>query len=109
MPDAAASGAAGSSATTNTSYGADIYPVLLDGCESCHSPTGAASDTGLLLTGSASDDYPSTFDLIDVGSPEASRLVVKMEGRGHGGGAIYTPASPEHALVLRWIGEGAAP
>ena len=40
-------------------------------------------------------------------SPQAAH--VKMEGRGHTGGAIYTRASPERAQVLRWIGEGAAP
>jgi hypothetical protein len=105
-PDAAAGTSGGGS---GSSYGVDIGPLLLDGCAVCHSPTGAASSTGFLLTGNTPDDYQSTLSFIDVGAPDRSRLIVKMEGRGHTGGAIYTRASPEHAQVLRWIGEGAAP
>lgn len=92
-----------------TSYAADIQALLQGGCASCHSSTGAAAGTALLFTGSVSEDYLSALNLVDVGSPDASRLVVKMEGRGHSGGAIYTRASPQYARVLRWIGEGAAP
>jgi hypothetical protein len=103
----AAAGATGGSA--GMSYGVDIHPLLLDGCGECHSPTGAASSTGFVLTGDVSDDYPPTLELVEVGAPEQSRLVVKMEGRGHTGGAIYTRAAPERAQVLRWIGEGAVP
>jgi hypothetical protein len=106
LPDAMGNG---SDAGSSSSYAADVHELLLDGCASCHSPTGAASDTSLVLTGMAPEDYLSTLSLVDVDAPGVSRLVVKMEGRGHAGGAIYTSASPEHALVLRWIGEGAAP
>jgi hypothetical protein len=98
-----------SGSASGSAFDPDIHALLLDGCASCHSPTGAASDTELLLTGNLTDDYSSTSALVDLGSPDASRLVVKMEGRGHAGGAIYTRASPEYARVLRWIGEGAAP
>jgi hypothetical protein len=105
-PDATASA---SGASSGSSYGVDIHPLLLDGCGECHSPTGAAASTGFVLTGDAPDDYPSTLGLVDVSAPDQSRLIVKMEGRGHTGGAIYTRASPEHAQVLRWVGEGAAP
>jgi hypothetical protein len=104
-PDATASGGSGS----GSSFGVDIDPLLLDGCAACHSPTGAASSSGFVLTGNAPDDYQSTLDFVDVGAPDQSRLIAKMEGRGHTGGAIYTRASPEHAQILRWIGEGAAP
>jgi hypothetical protein len=111
-----ADGSAGSSmgagsdagAPTGVSYGADIHPLLMERCGSCHSPTGAASGTALVFTGSVPDDYLSTFNLVSVETPEASRLAVKMAGRGHQGGAIITSASPEYARVLRWIGEGAA-
>jgi hypothetical protein len=105
-PDAAAGAFGGGS---GSSYGVDIAPLLLDGCATCHSATGAASSTGFVLTGNAPDDYPSTLDFVDVNAPDQSRLIIKMEGRGHTGGAIYTRASPEGAQVLRWIGEGAAP
>jgi hypothetical protein len=106
LPDARAGGSEGGS---SSSYGADVHALLLDGCASCHSPAGAASSTGLVFTGNAPEDYLSTMDFVDVGAPATSRLVVKMEGRGHTGGAIYTRVSPEYAQVLRWIGEGAAP
>ncbi|MEO8178173.1 MAG: hypothetical protein ABI895_04995 [Deltaproteobacteria bacterium] len=92
-----------------SSYAADIHPLLLGGCSSCHSPTGAASGTQLVLTGSAPADYVSVSKLVDVDTPDASRLLVKAQGRGHVGGAIYTSTSSQYAAVLRWIGEGAAP
>jgi hypothetical protein len=106
VPDAAANTSGGGS---SASYAADIHPLLVDGCAACHSPTGAASSTTFVLTDNAPDDYLSTLEFVDVGAPDVSRLVVKMEGRGHSGGAIYTRVSPEYAQVLRWIGEGAAP
>jgi hypothetical protein len=105
-PDA--SGAAGS-AGSSASYATDIHPLLLDGCGTCHSATGAAAGTALVFSDSASDDYAPTLDLVDVDTPDASRLVIKMLGRGHGGGVVYTSTSPQYAAVLRWIGEGAAP
>jgi mono/diheme cytochrome c family protein len=106
LPDAMPSDSEGGS---SSSYGADIHELLLDGCASCHAAAGAASGTGFLLSGNAPEDYPSTSKFVDVAAPAQSRLVVKMEGRGHTGGAIYTRVSPEYAQVLRWIGEGAAP
>jgi hypothetical protein len=98
---------AGSS--TGTSYGADVHALLIDGCVSCHSSAGTASSTQLVFVDSPPDDHMATLDFVDVDTPETSRLVLKMEGRGHAGGAIYPRASSEHALVLRWIGEGALP
>jgi mono/diheme cytochrome c family protein len=103
-PDASATGGGAGS-----SFAADILPLLLGGCGSCHSPTGAASSTPLVFTGSAPDDYVFVFNLVDVDTPDASRLLVKAQGRGHGGGAIYTSTSSQYAAVLRWIGEGAPP
>jgi hypothetical protein len=106
LPDAMPSDSQGGS---SSGYGAEIHALLLDGCASCHAPAGAASDTRFVLGGNAPEDYLSTLEFVDVGAPAQSRLVVKMEGRGHTGGAIYTRVSPEYAQVLRWIGEGAAP
>jgi len=103
-PDA--SGAAGGA---GSSYAADIHPLLLGSCGSCHAPTGAASGSQLVFSGSAPDDYVSVLNLVAVDAPETSRLLVKAQGRGHGGGAIYTSTSSQYAAVLRWIGEGAPP
>lgn len=103
-PDASATGGG-----AGWSYAADIHPLLLGGCGSCHSPTGAASGTQLVFTGSAPDDYVLVSKLVDVDAPDASRLLVKAQGRGHGGGAIYTSTSSQYTAVLRWIDEGAPP
>ena len=99
----------GSDGGSSVGYAADIHPLLLDGCAECHSPTGSASNTQLVLTGRLPEDYLSARELVDQDSPDASRLLTKMQGRGHVGGAIYTSASPEYALILRWIDEGATP
>lgn len=103
-PDASAAGG-----RAGSSYAVEIHPLLIGSCGPCHSPTGAASGTQLVFTGNAPDDYVSVLDLVDLDTPEASRLLVKMQGRGHGGGAIYAPTSPQYAAVLHWIGEGAPP
>jgi mono/diheme cytochrome c family protein len=92
-----------------SSYAADIRPLLLASCGSCHSPTGAASGSQLVFSGSAPDDYVLVSKLVDVDTPDASRLLVQAQGRGHGGGAIYASTSSQYAAVLRWIGEGAPP
>lgn len=103
-PDASAAGGG-----RGSSYAADIHPLLVVGCGSCHSPTGAASGTQLVFSGSAPEDYVLVFNLVDVNLPDASRLLVKAQGRGHGGGAVYASTSPQYAAVVRWIGEGASP
>jgi hypothetical protein len=99
----------GSDAGSTLTYSADIQPLLLDACATCHSQSGAASDTEFQLSGAVLDDYASTLALVAVGSPETSRLLVKMSGRGHGGGATYPSTSPEYAIILLWVCEGAAP
>jgi hypothetical protein len=96
-------------AATGTSFAAHVHSVLIEGCESCHTPDGAASSTELVYTGDVQEDYSATLQLVSPDSPEASRLMTKMQGRGHGGGAIFTPASAQYVLVLTWIREGAAP
>jgi mono/diheme cytochrome c family protein len=101
--------ASGAGGGAGSSYAADIQPLLLGSCGSCHAPTGAASGSQLVFTGSAPDDYASVSSLVDLDNPNTSRLLVKAQGRGHGGGAIYTSTSSRYAAVLRWIGEGAPP
>jgi carbon monoxide dehydrogenase subunit G len=86
-----------------------VHALLIEGCESCHAPGGAASSTELVYVGDVSEDYDATLEFVTPDSPESSRLVTKMQGRGHGGGAIFTPTSAEYALILTWIREGAAP
>ena len=98
-----------SDAAAGVGFAAEVHALLVAGCESCHAAGGAASSTELVYVGDVEADYGTTLEFVTLGSPEASRLVTKMQGRGHGGGAIFTPASAESELVLTWIREGAAP
>ena len=86
-----------------------VHPLLLDGCGQCHGTDGEASGTMFLLTEMAAGDYAATVAFIDRGAPTSSRLLAKMSGAGHGGGAVFAQGSPEFATVLRWIEEGALP
>lgn len=109
LPPGSEPPAVASDAAAGASFGTHVHALLIEGCERCHAPGGAASSTELLYTGDVQDDYGATLQFVTPHSPEASRLMTKMQGRGHGGGAIFTPASTEYALVLTWIREGAAP
>lgn len=90
-------------------FAAVIHPLLLDGCGRCHGTGGEASDTMFVLTGMAAGDHAAAVAFVDVGTPASSRLLLKMGGVGHGGGAVFAQGSPEFATVLRWIEEGASP
>lgn len=91
-------------------YGADVHVLLDTGCERCHAPGNSAGNTDFLIT---SDDveasYASTLEFVDLESPATSRLLAKAAGAGHGGGAVYDDRSPEYALLLAWIEQGAPP
>jgi hypothetical protein len=88
---------------------AAVEDILIAGCQRCHSTGGEAGDTTLLLTGNASADLDTVAHFVDVNAPAASRLLAKMSGNGHNGGAVYAPATPEYQTVLRWVQEGARP
>lgn len=100
---------AASDAAAGSSFGAQVHSLLLEGCQSCHAGGGAAASTELVYVGDASADYDTTLPFVTPDSPEASRLVTKLQGRGHGGGGIFASTSPEYAVILTWIREGAAP
>ena len=91
-----------------TSFAA-VEDVLISGCQRCHSTGGEAGDTTFLLTGEAAADLDTVTRFVDVNAPAASRLLAKMAGNGHNGGAVYAPATPEYQTVLRWVQEGARP
>lgn len=92
------------------SFAADIYPLLLAGCERCHSPDGQANDTGLVYV---EDDvegaYETTLDFVDLAAPSQSRLLSKTAGQGHIGGTIFDRNSAEYAAIADWIAQGANP
>jgi hypothetical protein len=92
-----------------TSFAKDVEPLLIPTCQTCHAAGGEASDTRLLLTGKPDADYAVVTPFVDPSSAAASRLLSKMSGNGHQGGAVYTAGSPEYLTVLRWIQQGALP
>jgi len=102
-PDAGASDGGGGAGF------APVHALLLSGCQRCHQAGGEAGTTALVLTGDARADRDVVARLVDTSSPEASRLLSKMSGHGHTGGAVFNEGSPEYAAVLRWIQEGARP
>lgn len=96
-------------AAGGASFAAGVHQLLVGGCLSCHSDTGAASDTSWVLSGDADADYVETIPLIDESDPDGSRLVTKALGSGHQGGAVFRRGSTEHTSLLNWIHQGALP
>ena len=91
------------------SFAVDVYPLLVPSCQSCHATGEEAGDTQLLFTGSAPDDYPTVVTFVDTSAPAGSRLLSKLSGNGHQGGAVYAAGSPEYQKILNWIEQGALP
>jgi hypothetical protein len=93
----------------SVSFAATVLPLLQDGCARCHAAGQEAGDTQLVFTGGAGADYTAVSRFVDTSAPSGSRLLAKMRGQGHEGGAIFTAASPEYQTVLQWIQQGAPP
>ena len=72
-------------------------------------PASEAGDTQLLFTGDAAADYATVVMFVDTSAPAGSRLLSKMSGNGHQGGAVYAAGSPEYQTILQWIEQGAQP
>jgi hypothetical protein len=90
------------------SFAATVRP-LLEPCVRCHAAGQQAGDTSLLFTGIAAADYAAVVSFTDTATPTASRLLAKMRGQGHEGGAIYAADAPEYMTILHWIQQGARP
>jgi hypothetical protein len=91
------------------SFAASIHPLLIAACRGCHAAGQQAGDSQLLFTGDAAADYLTVSRLVDTSAPASSRLLSKMAGNGHGGGAVYPAAAREYQTVLQWIQQGARP
>ena len=89
------------------SFATDVYPLLVPTCQTCHGPSGQAADTGLVFTGTAGADYATVVLFVDTAAPAGSRLLTKMTGNGHQGGAVYAAGSPAYQTILQWIQQGA--
>lgn len=90
------------------SFATSVLP-LFDACVRCHATGQEAGDTQLLFTGSVDADLASVLRFVDTDAPAGSRLLAKLSGLGHQGGAIYAAGSPEYQTVLQWIQQGARP
>ena len=91
------------------SFATDVLPLLIAGCERCHSPDGQANDTELVYTDDVEAAYEMTLDFVDLSAPSQSRLLTKTAGQGHTGGTIFHTSSAEYAAILDWIAQGANP
>lgn len=85
------------------SFASDVDPILDVRCASCH----AGNVGGLTLVGDPSLDYAAVIDRVVPGDPDASLLLTKARGAGHGGGAILSPGQKDHDVIEAWITEGA--
>jgi hypothetical protein len=104
----AADGGAGDGAAA-ASFARDVHPLLVDLCGRCHSASGQASDTALVLGSDPDRDLAPVRQLINPDNPAGSRLLAKGAGSGHGAGAIVAPGTNEYRIILDWITQGSAP
>jgi hypothetical protein len=117
LPDAAAAdaavapgdGAAAGDGTAARSFARDVFPLLVDRCASCHSSSGQAGDSDLVLGDDAAAALIQVQKIIDLQAPADSRLLSKGTGSGHGGGAAIAAGGPEYTVILEWISQGGAP
>jgi hypothetical protein len=81
----------------------DVYPVLLDKCQACHSPGNQAQATRFVLTGNDKPDRAMLVDLVSPGRPADSLLLKRALGEEHEGGQRITVDSPEYTTIAGWI------
>jgi hypothetical protein len=105
----ATEGGAGDSAVATASFARDVHPLLVDLCGRCHSASGQASNTALVLGNDPGRDLAPVRRLVNGDNPTGSRLLAKGAGSGHGGGAIVAPGTTEYRIILDWITQGSAP
>ncbi|MBL4848894.1 MAG: hypothetical protein JKY65_25510 [Planctomycetes bacterium] len=89
-------------------YTADVKPILVARCTSCHSGTSlpaAVAGYPLTITNDTAD-YAETVNRTNPQTPDASLLLTKATGNAHGGGAVLTVGSAEHTTLIQWIQGG---
>ncbi|MBX2819636.1 MAG: hypothetical protein KTR29_08140 [Rhodothermaceae bacterium] len=86
----------------NISFSADVIPAL-DDCVSCH-----RSGAGGWTYNAGDEAYSAVLNTVNRNAPTESELLIKATGGGnHGGGRIFSSASSEYEIILRWIEQGA--
>jgi hypothetical protein len=86
-----------------------VYPILQLDCSDCHSASGQAANTYLVLTGNARADRDMVVALVTPGNPSDSMLLIQATRDSHGGGKRFATDSTEYLTISDWIlGLGAA-
>ncbi len=84
-----------------------VHQALVQGCASCHGADGMAASTTYGVDSAPLTHYASARRNVIPGDPDASALVAKARGEGHGAGVILSDGSPELQLLRSWIASGA--
>lgn len=90
--------------TTSTSkkFGADVMPILISQCKSCHGSNGRFTIT------STSSTYNNISALKSPVTTAGQYLLDKASGAiGHGGGVRFSASSTQYATIKSWIDAGA--
>jgi hypothetical protein len=109
LDDSGGSEGSDSGGAPAVSFAAEVHPLLIAGCERCHSADGQANTTSLIYVDDPVLDLEGTLDFVDLDSPPSSRLLSKTTGQGHTGGVIYDDDSNAYTTILAWIEQGAHP
>lgn len=89
--------------TSAKTFGANVMPVLVAKCKSCHGDNGRFSVT------STSATYNNIVALKGAAATSGKYLMDKGSGTvGHGGGAVIPTSSAEYATIKSWVDAGAA-
>lgn len=81
-----------------------VYPILQVRCEDCHSATGVAVTSRLVLTGNARADRAMIVALVTPSSPADSLLLLRATGGDAHPGEVRLPIdSVEYQTVFNWI------
>ena len=92
-------------ATTSASkkFGADVMPILVGQCQSCHGSNGRFTVT------SASSTYNNISALKSPVTAAGKYLLDKASGTiAHGGGVRFSASSTQYATIKSWVDAGAA-
>ncbi len=96
--------------TSAPTFKNDIHPILTQKCMSCHVEGGQAGNTRYILRDDPQTDYNTITqnELVVVGKPDESLILLKPSGkRSHGGGIVLPEGGAEYNKIREWIEAGA--
>jgi hypothetical protein len=96
--------------STDRYYRPDVKALLQASCAACHGAPGLATARAVYAFDLTNDtaDYNATKAKVSLTAPSSSLLLVKATGgANHLGGALIQAGSPQYAMLLDWISQGA--